>query len=44
VPVRSLTKDNKEEKDLVDVAPRVGVNHVHVVFLCFVRCIDVFIC
>jgi hypothetical protein len=25
-------------------SPRVGVNHVHVVFLYFVRCIDMFIC
>jgi hypothetical protein len=25
-------------------SPRVGVNHVHVVFLCFVQCVDVLIC
>jgi hypothetical protein len=23
-------------------SPKVGVNHVHVVFLCFVQCVDVF--
>jgi hypothetical protein len=38
---KKLDKDNKEE-ELVDVAPRWGVNHVNTVLFCFMRCLDVF--